>query len=194
MSQLSFQENIHKSKVNFDFIARLRINNSLVGAIIKADGYSSGVHIGMGVDLSDCKDSDLRKMGLNPTLRGKLYPYLSRTGPNAKMYLNEHPLQLSEAEVDAINVGFQARCLGKLIKRYDSASEVAFCDLPECWQTVITSLEYRYKNLYKQSPELWHMLIKQEWENVLSMLQSSDGAFASQHQHEADYVLASEFR
>lgn len=194
MSQISFQENIRKSKVNFEFVASQRVKNSLSGIIIDSDGYSSGVHIGMGIDLSEFNDGDLRKMGLNPTLRGKLYPFLGRKGLNAKKYLDEHSLQLSESEVSAINLGFQARRLGKLIKRYDSESQVAFCELPECWQTVITSLECRYKNLFKHSPQLWRFLTEQQWESVISMLQSSEGAFATQHQHEADYVLASDDR
>jgi hypothetical protein len=131
----------------------------------------------------------IRKIGLNPTLRGKLYPYLGRKGQSAIDYLKNHTLQISEHEAQAINLGHKALTLGKLIKRYDEDSQMVFCDLPSCWQTVIASVEFQNGNLKKAYPQFWLSIIRQHWKISLDELRDFGDNDPARRVQEAKYIL-----
>lgn len=174
--------------IDFDFISALEGNNITEACISEPTDNSAGVKIALGLDLAITNDSRLRQLGLNPTLIGKLYPYLGRCGEDAKAYLDANPLSLSIAETSAINMGLKYKSILRLIMHYDNDSNLSFCELPACWQTVIASVSFQCECLADTYPVFWRNVIMQNWQAALHNLDKMESEHAQRRQKEVEYI------
>jgi hypothetical protein len=212
VSDIQFEDVIKKSNIDFSFITELEPQSEKVGytsvsahpsqmrAIDSSDTLTpnsphlhsselAGVVVGIGFDLGSHTSEDLRKIGLNATLRGKLYPYLRRTGADAVEYLSEKPLILSEAEVKAIDLGNRAFLITKLVNKYNDISEVDFADLSSPWQTVLASIACQYNEVDKKFPQFWLAVTTQDWDKALHILKNFGDSSPARRHREANYIL-----
>ncbi len=174
--------------IDFCFIGDILNNNDTVGAIkTTSETGKRGVTIAMGLDLGRTTETQLRKMALNPTLVGKLYPYLQKTGEQAKDYLAMHELRLSKAEINAINLGIHQAWVNELVKQFNSESSTVFQQIAPYWQTVIAAVAMQYKDIRKQFPAFWMLVVSQRWTEALDLLQDNTAKHA--HQQEAAYLI-----
>lgn len=176
--------------IDFDFIHALDGGALLCGYVPNPENSNSGVIIATGFDLGARNDSDLRMIGLNATFIGKLYPYLGRQGMDAYNYITEFPLNISVHEAAALDSGFKQQMLERLLERYNSDSSILFGDIPQCWQTVIASLEFQYDHVSKRFPIFWKRVTKQQWDEALLELRGLGGKYNTRRNKEADYILA----
>lgn len=184
------QQNQHfEHAIDFDFIGKLEGGRILNGYVPDPKNSKSGVTIATGFDLGARNDRDLRKIGLNPTLIGKLYPYLGRQSTSAYEYLQQHPLQVTDNEAKTIDFGVKSLLIEKLIGRYDEASLLAFCSLPACWQTVIASVEFQYGSIKKACPTFWRYVIDQRWNDAIDELNAFGDNYGSRRRQEAEYAI-----
>lgn len=174
-----------QAKIDFCFIAQLDNKTLNVGYMPKDD---CGVHIVGDLDLGQQSDRDLRKLGLNPTLIGKLYPYLGRKGADAAKYLVTFPLVLSSNETNAIALSLSGQPIRNLIERYNNACKQSFCDLPMHWQTVIFSTNLLYGDIETHYPLFWQALREQNWQKALLELDSLPSENAQRHALERQYI------
>lgn len=178
------ESNDIRPNIDFSLIAEYEGDNAKQGFIIAENGHYGGTGVALNCDLGEISDADLLKMSLNPTLKGKLYPYLGRTGQDAADYLIQHPLELSEAETDAINLGLKSESIEHLISQFNSKSAMHFCELSRPWQTVLLALELHCKNVAMERSEFYTAVANGEWQEALSLLRQ----FAPK---EANYIDAS---
>lgn len=178
------------STINFDFIHELEGELVLSAYVPDPENSKSGVTIAAGFDLGARNVKDLRKLALNATFIGKLYPYLGLKGKGACDYLDEFPLTISVHEAAAIDSGVKRKQLDTLIKRFDKDSELPFNSIPPCWQTVIASVEFQYGNLSKRCPTFWRWVIYQKWAKAEQELRDFGDKYNSRRNKEADYVIA----
>jgi len=174
--------------VDFAFIKTLEEPSILHAYVPDAGNSQCGVTIASGCDLAQLSLQDLRKFSLNPTLIGKLYPYLGLKGGEALSYLQNFPLQISENESLAIDTGYKTQMLEQLCKRFDEASASTFSSIPPPWQTVIASIESQYGNLQKSCPNFWTLVTSQSWQDALYELRNFGDNYAKRRNLEADYV------
>jgi len=142
----------------------------------------SGATIGKGVDLGQQDLAYLKSLNLEPGLTARLSPYLGVKGPGAPSFVAEHPLQLSEAELDALNGAVQDRELRSLAAKYDAASQVGpFHKLPRDTQTAIASLYFQYGTAApeKRTPNYWRQITMGDWEGKAAEARS--GALEERH-------------
>lgn len=175
--------------IDFDFIHTLEGGTLLSGYVPDPEHSKSGVTIAAGFDLGARNANDLRMLALNATLRGKLYPYLGRQGMDAQRYLSDFPLSLSGHEAAAIDSSVKLQLVTRLTERYDSDSDILFSDIPECWQTVIASVEFQYGNLSTRCPTFWQWVTHQKWDKGILELRDFGDRYSNRRNKEADYVL-----
>lgn len=178
------------STINFDFIRELEGGLVLSAYVPDPENSKSGVTIAAGFDLGTRNDKDLRKLALNATFIGKLYPYLGRQGKEAHNYLGKFPLTISVHEAAAIDSGVKRKLLDSLKRRFNKDSDVPFKSIPPCWQTVIASVEFQYGNLSRRCPTFWQWVVYQKWEKAELELRDFGDKYSSRRIKEADYVIA----
>lgn len=212
MSDIQLEDVIKKSNIDFAFIAELEPQSEKIGytsftshpshtrGINSADTINktsshlnaaeqTGVVVGIGFDLGSHTSEDLRKIGLNATLRGKLYPYLGRTGTTAVEYLSKNPLVLSEAEVKVIDLGNRALLITKLVNKYNDVSSMEFADLSSPWQTVLASIACQYDEVDKKFPQFWLAVTTQDWDKALHILKNFGDSSPARRHREANYIV-----
>lgn len=177
--------------IDFDFIDKLQGEVVLFG-FVPDDPLlgGQGVTVASIYNLGTKKHADLRTLGLNPTLIGKLYPYLEREGENARDYLHQHPLILTENEASAIIIGIKRQLPNMLAAKFDLNSDVPFVSIAPCWQTVIASLESQYGDLQKYCPAFWNWVVHQKWDKAITELRDFGDGHSNRRNAEADYILA----
>jgi hypothetical protein len=175
--------------IDFVFISRLEYEDSHEFTVSVGDTPNSGVIIGPEFDLGASNETELRDFGLNPTLIGKLYPYLGLKGHDASSYLAKLPLQLTLNELAHINAGLKRHLVKELALQYDAHSGFAFADIPACWQTVILSLESQHFGLQNKFPLFWSFIVNQEWDKALVELRDFGDSFDKRRNLEADYIV-----
>lgn len=178
------------STIDFDFIHELEGGSLLSAYVPDPKNSKSGVTIAAGFDLGARDDKDLRRLALNPTFIGKLYPYLGLQGMDAYNYLIEFPLTISTHEAAAIDSGVKLTLLASLMLRFDENSDIPFKDIPPCWQTVITSIEFQYGNLSESCPTFWQWVTYQKWDKAILELRDFGDKYGTRRNKEADYVVA----
>ena len=212
MSDIQFEDVIKKSNIDFAFINELEPQSEKVGytSVVARPSHKraidssntenknsshsnlleqTGVVVGIGFDLGSHTSEDLRKIGLNATLRGKLYPYLGRTGTTAVEYLSENPLILSEAEVEAIDLGNRALLITKLVNKYNDVSSVDFAALSSPWQTVVASIACQYDEVDKKFPQFWSAVTTQDWDKAIHILKNFGDSSPARRHREVNYIL-----
>ncbi len=181
------------SNIDFTFICRLEGGSKKQGYVPDVPNSKSGVTIATGFDLGARNHHDLRKLGLNPVLIGKLYPYLGLQGTQAESFLKSHPISLSENETHAIDVAVKRDMVSKLVSRYNNASSIAFQTLPQHWQTVIASLEFQYGSVEKHCPEFWKCVTHHDWSSAIDELKDFGDPYPSRRNLEAKYAINNGF-
>ena len=176
--------------IDFDFIHQLEGGSLLLGYVSKPDSSKNGVKIAAGFDLGGKNPNDLRMLGLNATLVGKLYPYLGRQGLDAQAYVMKFPLTISVHEAAAINSGVALKLAGRLTEGFNADSAISFNDLPSCWQTVIASIEFQHGNLSRYCPVFWNWVVHQKWDKALLELKDFGDQNSRRRDKEADYIVA----
>lgn len=136
------------------------------GPRLARDGNKSGATVGVGVDLGQIGETQLfaqldssntGKSALTPTeltaLKEKIKPYLLKKSGEACKYLHDHPLDLSEKEVNLLNKNAHDNLLDHSISTYEkwvkkNAENVTapkkFKDLTTEQQTSIFSNGYQH--------------------------------------------------
>lgn len=113
-------------------------------ASVEAMG-ASGVTIGVGVDLGQQNEDDLRRWGCPTELVMRLLPYIGRKRRAAACALYTAPLELSRAETEALTRAEQRGYLEDVVlpwwRRF--APGRPFGELPWQAQTVVYSLVYQ---------------------------------------------------
>ncbi|MDT0596236.1 pesticin C-terminus-like muramidase [Glaciecola petra] len=183
------QNQHYHDAIDFEFISKLEGGCVLKGYVPDHKNSKSGVTIATGFDLGARNDRDLRKIGLSPVLIGKLYPYLGRKSTEAYEYIQQHPLRISKNEGNIVDTGVKRLLIEKLVERYNEDSQLAFNDLPACWQTVIASVEFQYGSIRKACPKFWSYVTQQEWDTAINELKSFGDNYASRRNQEAEYAL-----
>lgn len=121
-----------------------------------AGDNKSGVTVGTGVDLGQQNKKvyfeRLTKAGATQDLLDKLDPYMGLKRSAACRYLREHPLTLTQEEVDLIDSEMQKEKINSVKGIYDKFSEkngynTKFDDLSEAERTVLVSRQYNKGNL-----------------------------------------------
>ncbi|WP_462370312.1 pesticin C-terminus-like muramidase [Oxalobacter formigenes] len=164
-SQLSIYEGGSREKAYVPYSAKT------------AKGNRSGVTIGSGFDLGQRKHPDeLRAMGLPESLVQKYAPYLGKQKMDAVNFLKNHPLKLSQDEIDTVN-----RCvlidLGKkAIRHWNTEIDKQrktwpdapyFHEMNTNQQTIIFSRYYHEgAGWIKRHPEIHQSIVQNDWESV----------------------------
>lgn len=182
--------------VDREFLADREGRVSTMYVPIYADGPKkgqvigqSGATIGKGVDLGQQSLAYLKSLNLEPGLTARLSPYLGVKGPGATLYVAKHPLQLSEAELDALNGAVQDRELRSLAAKYDAASQVGpFHELPRDTQTAIASLYFQYGTAApeKRTPGYWRQITMGDWEGAYRNLMDFKDQYGTRRKREAE--------
>lgn len=145
----------------------------------------SGVTIGAGLDLGQQRDSDLKRMGVQPHLLPVLRPYLGKRKEAAISQLMARPLMLSVAECEELNAAVHGDYIRRVAGLYDVATHhIPFADLPWQAQAVITSLYYQLGSPSKY-PVTWSHLCHGDWGAAAHELRTGFRDYAYRRQDEA---------
>jgi GH24 family phage-related lysozyme (muramidase) len=152
----------------------------------------SGPTVGVGVDLGGKDAAFLQRLGLSPVLTGRLAPYLGRRGAAAAAYVEQNPLTLSKAELDALNAAVQRDAFRRLAARFDAESIVGpFRALPRGAQTAIASLYFQYGWCAPEraTPVFWRQITTGDWRGAWRNLQDFGDAYPTRRRKEAALLL-----
>ena len=174
--------------IDFDFISTFEGGSRNTGYVPDAEKSKSGVTIGVGFDLGARNVNDLRALNLDKALVELLTPYLGLQGQSALRYLEQHPLTITDADADAINVSVKSGLIDSLVAKYDADAGVSFASIPAKWQTVIASVEFQYGSVQKKCPSFWRCVTKQHWSEAIAELRDFDDRYKTRRNKEADYA------
>jgi GH24 family phage-related lysozyme (muramidase) len=170
------------SNVDYDFI-REREG-------FKTIGYqptdSSGVTIGMGVDLKS-KNRNYFK-GLPKKLVDKLAPYFGLTGSSAEQVASN--LVLEEDEAQQVSEYVKDKELNTLKTKFKKESGVNFDNLPTEIATPIASVAFQYGmgNPKERFPNFWKAATAIDTEAMEQELRNFGDDYGSRRKLEADYL------
>lgn len=174
--------------VDFDFISGLEGACVTSAYVPDARGSKSGVTIATGFDLGARNKSDLIKLMLSPALIDLLTPYLGLQGVQALQYVEAHPVSITVEQAKEIDTAVKNQVIIKLMRKYRDDARIAYSDLPNCWQTVIASVEFQYGSVQKKCPTFWRYVTKQDWPSAIAELRDFGDRYATRRNKEADYA------
>lgn len=178
--------------VDFDFIGEqegegintgyvpTRRNGNVIG--------NSGVTVGTGVDLGSKNDAYFA--GLDESLKAKLRPHYGKRKAAAQASLRSDPLNLTDAEVDALDRHVKEKELDTLRTRWNQDSDTDFDDLPTNQATAVASTYYHHGN-QMFGYNYWTQATSGDWQAAADNLRDSfdrDPIFDPRRQREADYL------
>lgn len=178
----------NNTDIDFSFIHLLEGGSLTRGYVPDVKNSKSGVTIGAGFDLGARNANDLEALGLEPRLIAKLHPYLGLQRHDALDYLNRHPLEISAADAQFIDIQVKQSIVDNLVRKYDQASAIEFCRIPSCWQTVIASVEFQYGSVQNKCPKFWRVVTQHRWPEALHELRNFNDSYASRRNQEANYA------
>lgn len=162
------------NRVDWSFINELEGNRTNGYMPTRSDGSligKGGVTIAAGYDLGVHSLADLNKMNLAPSLVATLTPYLGLTQGAAQAYLADHPLTISSADATAINSSIHSLTVASVVAQYDNATKAGtFWELDGAAQTVILSVAFQYGNLASRTPNFWHQVTHNMWNDAVANL------------------------
>ncbi len=142
-----------------------------------ARGNRSGVTVGSGFDLGQRKKpEELRAMGLPESLVQKFTPYLGLQKMEAVVFLKNHPLTLSQDEIDTVNrcviidMGRKAirhwdTQIDRLRKTYPNAPY--FHEMNTNQQTIVFSRYYQEGQKWiGNHPDIHKSILKNDWDET----------------------------
>ena len=173
-----------QNKIDWKFIGQLE-GDSIYGSV---PTENSGVTIGMGFDLKE-KDTNFLsvKMGLSDSLVEKLSPYIGMSGTNAKKFLEDNPLILTDQERMLINERSKAKYTADIINQYETKTGRVFSELSGKQQTIIASIGYQYGN-FDRTPTFLKHLKNNDWNGVTSELLNFKDDFTTRRHTEEHYL------
>lgn len=157
----------------------------------KGGNAKVGITAGTGVDLGTHTVDDLKRWGVSPQGVQDLTPALGLKGRAAQDYLNANPgkpLQLSDADMQAINQGALGDIASKVQQNFDAAgSTTKFADLPMEVRTAILDLAYQYgPNLAGAAPKFWDAITSGDWGGAIGELRDFGDRYRTRRGREAD--------
>lgn len=129
-------------------------------------GGSSGVTVGIGIDLGQQSGAGLAAMGVPDTIIEQLSPYLGLHGTAAQSYLQSHPLSLSSSDLARLNACVTTAYFDNTGAQFNRANHSGFANfsaLPWQAQTVIADLAYNLGNLPATAPRFWSQVTNGRW-------------------------------
>ena len=170
------------SNVDYDFI-REREGFKTIGY---QPTKSSGVTIGMGVDLKS-KNRDYFK-GLPKELVDKLAPYFGLTGSDAARVASN--LVLEEDEAQQVSEYVKDKELDTLRAKFKQASGIEFDNLPTKIATPLASVAFQYGmgNPEERFPNFWKAATTLNTEAMEKELRDFKDAYGPRRNLEADYL------
>lgn len=179
---------INELSIDIAFLTEMQGKPISTGYVPDTPDPQQGVSVACGINLGLTTYQQLKNMNFSPILTGKLYPYLGRTGEDARNYLKEFPLRLSDNEVNIISNEILLLTIGNLVSLFNASAHISFQSLPKEWQTIIASVYLQYEDLPERFPEFWHLVTTADWSNALTMLRNFDDNYLTRRNTEADYI------
>ena len=151
----------------------------------------SGVTIGIGVDLGQQAEHQLRKWGVSEELMAKIRPYIGKKDKAACIALQKAPLTLSTEEAEALTHAEQKGYMDEIVQPtwdYQYGSRGPFRLLPWPAQCVIFSLVYQlgWGGLRKRGHYTLKALEAHDWPRAIANLQSGAKGWNGEY-HERRY-------
>ena len=137
----------------------------------------SGVTVGIGVDLGQQTEHQLRKWGVSDALLDKLRPYIGAKDKAACIALQKAPLTLTEEEARELTYAEQRGYMDEVVVptwNYSYGAKGKFDTLPWQAQCVIFSLVYQlgWGGLRRRGPCTLRALEAHDWARAIANLQS----------------------
>lgn len=154
-------------------------------------GPRSGVTIGRGFDMGQHNAGDLQALGLPQDIVTTLTPYLGRRGQDALRYREEHPLQMTQAQVDLIDRQVMNQTYDHVATAFNRASTDGrrFQDLPRETQTAIMDLAHQYgTDLANAAPNAWRFATNGQWNELHNELMHFGDQYGPRREAEARLV------
>jgi len=139
----------------------------------------SGVTIGVGFDLGQHNEHDLKKMGFSEGMRNKLKPYLRLKG-QAAIDANSGTNKLVLGQEDYLQVIMRPTkyYTDILASKYDESTGVAgdFESLDPAIQGTLFSVSYQYgmDNPAKTTPKFWKHATSKDWKGLVNELKTGN--------------------
>jgi Bacterial toxin homologue of phage lysozyme, C-term len=178
--------------IDWTFIGTLEGQSILKGYVPNASGSDSGVTIATGCDLGQLTPAKLDGFDIPAALKTRLRPYLGLRRQAAQDFLDDHPLEITAAEADALDAAVRAPIVDQLRSFYDGAvapGAARFDDLPDAAQTVIASVAFQYgSGLKTRTPHFWATVVAQDWPKAIAELRNFGDHYPTRRNKEADYL------
>ena len=163
--------------------------------------------VGSGFDLGQRGHPDeLRAMGLPESLVQKFAPYLGKQKMDAVNFLKNHPLTLSEEEMDRVNRCVYVDMGKKAVRHWNAETDKQrktwpnapyFHELDTNQQTIVFSRYYHEGQRWiKYHPEIHQSIMQNDWEtthqhwdNLIAKYKNNDSRWkADRFTAERDYL------
>ncbi|MYM59695.1 hypothetical protein GTG28_10725 [Vibrio sp. OCN044] len=180
-----------------DCDCELSIDHEFIGVLegSEKNGYvpepeksNSGVTIAVGFDLGARNIDDLRRLGLSEELVERFTPYLGLKKFAARDFLKSNPLSINDQELNTIVELVKRSETDRIVKLFNSSSEVKFECLPTNAQTVIASVAYQYGYLPIRAKDFWGQAISQDWNAMYENLMEFGDDFDARRHKEAKLI------
>ena len=179
-------------EVDYAFLSKLEGGCRTGGYIPDLERSKSGVTVATGFDLGARNEDDLRRLGIQGALLGKLAPYLGLKKHEAAKKLEKSPLSISTTECLHIDRVVKTHYLAQLATRYNAAIRSGtgkFEDLKPEFQTVITSVSFQYGlGLARSAPKFWEAVVGQDWKLAVKILRNFQDQYPTRRNKEADLM------
>jgi len=184
-----------KVDIDWSFISAREGGQRLDGYVPAADQSSSGVTVGTGIDLGARSATDIDKLDVPADLKKTLKPYCGKKAQDAKDYLKDHPLQISDSDAASLDKAVKQPLVDALVAAYnaavdsansaDSGKRLHFEQLPQSVQTAVASASFQYGSLAKATPNYWKQVTEQRWKDAMDNLKSFGDAYPTRRKLEA---------
>lgn len=154
------------------------------------NGYARGVaRLRTGVDLGQLTPEQVDGLAIPQDLKDQLVPYVGLTGQEAVEYLEAHPLELGEADADALDRAVIDPILNEVQASYDSSGAAIRFDLPPEAQTAIADVAVQYgSNLETRTPAFWGDVTAGRWSDAVEELRDFGDNYPTRRGREADLL------
>lgn len=150
---------------------------------------SSGVTVGVGVDLGQQSEKRLKDAGVSPDMIRKLKPYLGVKGSEAQRLAQEMPLILSEEEASKLSEDIVVTTLDDLITEWNKGDpSERFENLSPTKQTVVYSVLHQHG--VWGAPKFLSYAKEGNWDKVDAELRDFGDIYDTRRHREADFLTS----
>ena len=146
----------------------------------------SGVTIGVGIDLGQQDEKNLRLAQVPDEIIDKVKPYLGLRKEKAYEQMKQKPLRLSPEEAEVLSMKIIDYNDDKLENLFTEEAGVPFHSLPEEAQTVVRSVGHQYGDLKKRTPRFWGKIVSQDYRGAVDELRNFGDKYPTRRNKEAD--------